>query len=78
MIINKEFDIQAFADANVQTTETATLSEGMQQYYNTELLENAKEELFFNQFTIFNVIKSKDVITVIFNRRKKIRFSFGH
>ncbi|MBQ4561436.1 MAG: N4-gp56 family major capsid protein [Clostridia bacterium] len=50
MINTREFDIQAFADANTQTTETATLTEGMQQYYNTELLENAKEELFFNQF----------------------------
>ncbi|MBR6513323.1 MAG: N4-gp56 family major capsid protein [Clostridia bacterium] len=49
-MINKEFDIQAFADANTQTTDSPTLSEGMQQYYNTELLENAKEELFFNQF----------------------------
>ena len=50
MINYKEFDIQAFADANTQTTESATLSEGMQKYYDTELLENAKEELFFNQF----------------------------
>lgn len=48
------FDIQAFADANVQTT-TANesgndLSAAMKEYYDTELLENAKEELFFNQF----------------------------
>ena len=50
MINIKDFDIQAFADANVQTTESATLTKGMQQYYDTELLENAKEELFFNQF----------------------------
>lgn len=46
----KIFDIQAYADANVQTTESNTLTEGMQRYYDTELLENAKEELFFNQF----------------------------
>lgn len=50
MINTNTFDIQAFADANVQTTESNTLSEGMQRYYDTELLENAKEELFFNQF----------------------------
>ncbi|MBQ4602769.1 MAG: N4-gp56 family major capsid protein, partial [Clostridia bacterium] len=50
MININDFDIQAFADANVQTTESATLTEGMQKYYDTELLENAKEELFFNQF----------------------------
>ena len=50
MIYTNTFDIQAFADANVQTTATETLTEGMQRYYDTELLENAKEELFFNQF----------------------------
>ncbi len=50
MIYTNTFDIQAFADANVQTTSSETLSEGMQRYYDTELLENAKEELFFNQF----------------------------
>ncbi len=48
------FDIQAFADANVQTTGANTsgndLSAAMKEYYDTELLENAKEELFFNQF----------------------------
>lgn len=50
MINTSTFDIQAFADANVQTTVSDTLTEGMQKYYDTELLENAKEELFFNQF----------------------------
>ncbi len=50
MINTNTFDIQAFADANVQTTDSNTLTEGMQRYYDTELLENAKEELFFNQF----------------------------
>ncbi len=48
------FDIQKFAAANTQTTNTATegndLSPEMKEYYDTELLENAKEELFFNQF----------------------------
>ena len=54
--MNKDFifDIQAFAEANVQTTETNesgnSLSRSMKEYYDTELLENAKEELFFNQF----------------------------
>lgn len=50
MINTNTFDIQAYADANVQTTTSDTLTEGMQKYYDTELLENAKEELFFNQF----------------------------
>lgn len=50
MINTNTFDIQAFADANVQTTASETLTEGMQRYYDTELLENAKEELFFNKF----------------------------
>ncbi|MBE6685821.1 MAG: N4-gp56 family major capsid protein [Ruminococcaceae bacterium] len=48
------FDIQAFANANVQTTAANEsgndLSPAMKEYYDTELLENAKEELFFNQF----------------------------
>lgn len=56
------FDIQTFANMNVQTTlldtkanpETQTkgndLSPTMKEYYDTELLENAKEELYFNQF----------------------------
>ena len=48
------FDLQLFADPNTQTTGAASpgndLSPGMKEYYNTELLENAKEELFFNQF----------------------------
>ena len=48
------FDLQYFADANVQTTGDNTtgndLSPAMKEYYDTELLENAREELFFNQF----------------------------
>ncbi|MBR5515568.1 MAG: N4-gp56 family major capsid protein [Clostridia bacterium] len=48
------FDIQAFANPNVQTTTASEsgndLSAAMKEYYDTELLENAKEELFFNQF----------------------------
>lgn len=48
------FDIQRFAEANTQTTTAAAqgndLSPAMKEYYDTELLENAKEELFFNQF----------------------------
>ena len=52
-IISK-FDLQLFADPNTQTTGAASpgndLSPGMKEYYNTELLENAKEELYFNQF----------------------------
>lgn len=59
------FDLQLFADGantaastqtylnpNVTTANTAgnDLSPGMRKYYNKELLENAKDELFFNQF----------------------------
>ena len=48
------FDLQLFADPNTQTTGAASpgndLSPGMKEYYDTELLENAKEELYFNQF----------------------------
>lgn len=56
------FDIQLYANMNTQTTlldakanpETGTkgndLSPTMKEYYDTELLENAKEELYFNQF----------------------------
>lgn len=54
MIYNFIFDLQKFAEANVQTTSLAALANNlspeMREYYNTELLENAKEELFFNQF----------------------------
>lgn len=48
--MNCNFDLQRYADPNVNTTDSATLTEGMQKYYDTELLENAREELFFNQF----------------------------
>lgn len=52
--IVEKFDLQLFADPNTQTTNLASpgndLSPGMKTYYNTELLENAKEELYFNQF----------------------------
>lgn len=48
------FNIQLFAEMNTQTTNHNTegndLSPTMKEYYDTELLENAKEELFFNQF----------------------------
>ncbi|MBE6685774.1 MAG: N4-gp56 family major capsid protein [Ruminococcaceae bacterium] len=54
MITKYLFNIQLFAEANVQTTNMAAegndLSPSMKEYYDTELLENAKEELFFNQF----------------------------
>ena len=52
--IVEKFDLQLFADPNTQTTLKASpgndLSPGMKEYYDTELLENAKEELYFNQF----------------------------
>ncbi len=52
--IIEKFDLQLFADPNTQTTGKAEagndLSPTMKKYYNTELLENAKEELYFNQF----------------------------
>ncbi len=49
------FDLQLFAgnpNTNVTTaaTEGNDLSPGMRKYYNKELLENAKEELYYNQF----------------------------
>ncbi len=50
MINSNIFDLQLFADPNTNTTTQESLSPGMQKYYDTELLENAKEELFFNQF----------------------------
>ena len=40
-----EFDLQMFADPNVQTTGTAGLSPEMKTYYNTELLDNARPSL---------------------------------
>ena len=44
------FNIQLFANPNTQTTGSAELSVTMKEYYDTELLENAREELYFNQF----------------------------
>ena len=39
------FDLQMFADPNVQTTGTAGLSPEMKTYYDTELLDNARPSL---------------------------------
>ena len=56
MITKYLFNIQLFAEANVQTTllndeaGKNNLSPTMKEYYDTELLENAKEELYFEQF----------------------------
>ena len=44
------FDLQRFADSNVQTTVTQSLSAEMKTYYGMELLENAKPALVHNQF----------------------------
>ena len=44
------FDLQRFADSNVQTTGTQSLSAEMKTYYGMELLENAKPALVHNQF----------------------------
>ncbi len=50
-MVNKiNFNLQLFADPNTNVTTQESLSPGMKEYYNTELLENAKEELYFNQF----------------------------
>ena len=50
----KFINLQMFADANVQVTTAASvgndLSPTMKTYYDTELLENARENLYFNQF----------------------------
>ena len=44
------FDLQRFADSNVQTTGAQSLSAEMKTYYGMELLENAKPALVHNQF----------------------------
>ena len=44
------FNIQLFANPNTNTTGSEGLSGEMKTYYDTELLENAREELYFNQF----------------------------
>ena len=62
------FDLQLFAEPNTQTTGAASpgndLSPGMKEYYNTELLENAKEELFFNQFGKVQVLPANNGKTI--------------
>ena len=42
MAMTHTFDLQRFADSNVQTTGTQSLSAEMKTYYGMELLENAK------------------------------------
>lgn len=44
------FYIQHFAEPNTQVTTQSSLSPEMKTYYDTELLENVKEQLYFNQF----------------------------
>ena len=48
------FDIQLFANPNTQTTDKATtgndLSPTMKTFYKTSLLENARNEHYYNQF----------------------------
>ena len=44
------FDLQRFADSNIQTTGTQSLSAEMKTYYGMELLENARPALVHNQF----------------------------
>ena len=50
MAMTHTFDLQRFADSNVQTTGTQSLSAEMKTYYGMELLENAKPQLVHNQF----------------------------
>ena len=50
MAMTHTFDLQRFADSNVQTTGTQSLSAEMKTYYGMELLENAKPALVHNQF----------------------------
>ena len=50
MAMTHTFDLQRFADSNVQTTGTQSLSAEMKIYYGMELLENAKPALVHNQF----------------------------
>ena len=45
MAMTHTFDLQRFADSNVQTTGTQSLSAEMKTYYGMELLENAKPAL---------------------------------
>ena len=45
-----KFDLQMFANANTNTTESGFLSPEMKTYYDTELLENAKAELVHTRF----------------------------
>lgn len=49
---NTAASTQSYLNPNVTTanTEGNDLSPGMKKYYNRELLENAKEELYYNQF----------------------------
>ena len=49
MAMTHTFDLQRFADSNVQTTGTQSLSAEMKTYYGMELLENAKPALVHNQ-----------------------------
>ena len=50
MAMTHTFDLQRFADSNVQTTGTQSLSAEMKTYYGMELLENAKPALVHHQF----------------------------
>ena len=50
MTFEHTFDLQRFAEGNVQTTGTQGLSAEMKTYYGMELLENAKPALVHNQF----------------------------
>ena len=50
MMNEYSFDLQRFADSNVQTTGTQSLTAEMKTYYGMELLENAKPALVHNQF----------------------------
>lgn len=48
--INKKINLQLFAQANTQTTGTATLSDEMKTYYSDYLIDNAVPKLIHDQF----------------------------
>ena len=46
----EKINLQLFADPNVQVTTQPSMSPTMKTFYDTALLENARENLIFSQF----------------------------
>ena len=53
------FYIQHFADPKTNVTTQTSLSPEMKEYYDTELLETVKEQLYFNQFGMVQELPEK-------------------